>query len=186
MLACEIPTSRSPESRRGTRAGAAAHRRAGEPVCGDCKEAERVRDSQREGRGKKRQQANLMSFLSDLAEDTKSQMTGAEPPKGWRKEAACRDKPTSWFFGSGDELRKGADVCRQCPVRVECATEHQDEDLGMWGGIARLVTHACATPSSAYPDGRTGSIAGVNVHTRAGESCCSSCLSAQRDERSLA
>lgn len=185
MLACETPTSRTPESRRGTRAGAAAHRRAGEPVCVDCKEAERVRDSQREGRGIKEQQANLMLFLNDLASDTKDKMSSSSPQEGWRKKAACRDKPTEWFFDSGEEIRKGAEVCRQCPVRVECAVEHANEDHGLWGGIARLVTHACATPTSTYPNGRTGSIAGVNAHSRANENCCNACLEAQRSERAL-
>lgn len=62
----------------------------------------------------------------------------------WHQQAACRNQPTSLFFGSEDESvgarrvreRLAKKVCGICKVRQECADEGRDEE-GIWGGLTR-------------------------------------------------
>lgn len=65
----------------------------------------------------------------------------AAADRGWREDAACRDKNTAWWFPeppSGDEFTAYAlTMCRErCPVRAECETfavSTRQED-GIYGG----------------------------------------------------
>jgi WhiB family redox-sensing transcriptional regulator len=43
------------------------------------------------------------------------------PATSWLEHAACRGRPTSWWY-AGDELSVGValSICRRCPVRSEC------------------------------------------------------------------
>jgi len=45
------------------------------------------------------------------------------------------------------------------------------------------VTPACARPTSGYPQGRTGTIAGYGAHRHAGEAVCETCAAARRQIR---
>lgn len=45
------------------------------------------------------------------------------------------------------------------------------------------VTPACARPTSAYPQGRTGTGAGVGAHRQANEPVCDACAAARRHQR---
>jgi WhiB family transcriptional regulator, redox-sensing transcriptional regulator len=53
----------------------------------------------------------------------------------WRRYAACRDAPTTWFFAA-DDREKALALCGRCPVSKACldwadATGQAD---GVWGG----------------------------------------------------
>ncbi len=55
-------------------------------------------------------------------------------------EAACRGKPTEWWFPEpGGWARAPAlGLCRACPIRSEClewALEHHE--AGVWGGTSK-------------------------------------------------
>lgn len=57
----------------------------------------------------------------------------------WRDDAACAGKPTAWFFGQ--DVSRGLEVCRGCPVRTECAAEGEKRgEYGVWGGRNRTPT----------------------------------------------
>ena len=64
------------------------------------------------------------------------------PADDWADRAACKDHPTSWFFGgpgSNQDLAKGKRVCARCPVTRECRNEAETfggmyETWGLWGG----------------------------------------------------
>lgn len=64
----------------------------------------------------------------------------------WRESAACAGRPVSWFFPEGHnasaEYAKGLEVCRSCPVSIECRDEHEraQRELrrplpGLWAGV---------------------------------------------------
>lgn len=56
----------------------------------------------------------------------------------WHDDAACRDKPTRWWFPEGNESPAHAiKVCRGCPVRVDCLADAYRYDVhhGIWGGL---------------------------------------------------
>lgn len=56
----------------------------------------------------------------------------------WRDQAACAGKPTAWFFGQ--DVTRGLEVCRGCPVRGECAAEADEyQAVGVWGGSNRSL-----------------------------------------------
>jgi len=53
----------------------------------------------------------------------------------WRQQAACRGKPTWWWYPTRDEHATAAiAICRTCPVRSDCLTAGLDEAHGHWGG----------------------------------------------------
>lgn len=56
----------------------------------------------------------------------------------WEDNAACRDKPSGWFFPAVGELHKAAkSVCAACDVRQECLdfALRNHEHHGVWGGL---------------------------------------------------
>lgn len=68
------------------------------------------------------------------------------PVGGWAEHAACRGKPTRWWFpnrydDSGMKYRAARQVCNTCPVLEECLdfalSVPVAQDLGMWGGTSR-------------------------------------------------
>ena len=61
----------------------------------------------------------------------------------WRAKAICKGLPISWFFDPVETVLEGGpnvrDICRRCPVSVECLEEaltyENQADLGgIWGG----------------------------------------------------
>ena len=59
----------------------------------------------------------------------------------WHAHAACRDKPTSWWYAElkerqnpTPEARRALSVCFRCPVRIECLTHAltYPERYGIW------------------------------------------------------
>ena len=61
----------------------------------------------------------------------------------WRDLAACKGQPVHWWYPEGGvtsaniaDLNRARDVCRACPVDVECLTHGVvwPEVFGAWGG----------------------------------------------------
>lgn len=63
--------------------------------------------------------------------------------RGWTDRAACRGKPTSWWFPAQYEnfvADVAKQICAACPVRRTClaeclAQEHAHERHGIFGGM---------------------------------------------------
>ena len=58
----------------------------------------------------------------------------------WRKDAACRGKPTATFFperGPEEKLAVAAakEICASCAVRQRCLEIGMSESRGIWGGL---------------------------------------------------
>ena len=62
------------------------------------------------------------------------------PSRGWAERAACLGLPTEMFFPErGVRPEEVLELCRRCPVRVECADlglrcQESQFDYGIWGG----------------------------------------------------
>ncbi len=65
----------------------------------------------------------------------------------WRQRAACRGKPTEWFFAGTGKWGPALEVCARCPVQRQCldyvrhperSTRRGDSwawaEVGVWGG----------------------------------------------------
>jgi len=61
--------------------------------------------------------------------------------ENWTKAAACTSHdPELWFAGEGSlgrfRAERAKDICiKDCPVRLECLTEHIGEEFGIFGGL---------------------------------------------------
>lgn len=61
----------------------------------------------------------------------------------WKRDAACAGMGPELFFpapAGRPQARVNAvaiSICRDCPVRGECATYGADEEFGIWGGMAK-------------------------------------------------
>jgi WhiB family redox-sensing transcriptional regulator len=55
----------------------------------------------------------------------------------WRVRAVCRSADPELLFVSGARQREAASICRNCPVKWECAASALDnkEEYGVWGGL---------------------------------------------------
>lgn len=55
----------------------------------------------------------------------------------WRLRALCRATDPELLFVSGAQQRQATSICRDCPVKRECAAEALDnkEEYGVWGGL---------------------------------------------------
>lgn len=52
----------------------------------------------------------------------------------WYLQAACRGKPTSWFFpAKGEPTARAKAICAECPVIDRCAQAGAGE-AGIWAG----------------------------------------------------
>lgn len=61
-----------------------------------------------------------------------------EPP-AWHASAACRGKPTSWFYPDrGEATDQAKALCESCPVRAACTAHAMrvPERFGIWGGTS--------------------------------------------------
>lgn len=60
----------------------------------------------------------------------------------WRSQAACRSKPTSWWFAYPKtwEHDQAEAICHGCPVATECAAEGRRRvEWGRWGNYVHLI-----------------------------------------------
>lgn len=72
------------------------------------------------------------------------------------QDAACRTKPTSWFFpGRGQSKRKALETCASCGVLDECAeyVERAGITHGIWAGriLRRTEVTKVAEPPAIVP-----------------------------------
>lgn len=65
-------------------------------------------------------------------------------PEAWRLRAACRGKPTDWWFPEQgqpsfvDGQPSARAICERCPVQPEClhySTVDHYEKWGVWAGL---------------------------------------------------
>ena len=120
--------------------------------------------------------------------------------RDWRKEAACKDYPTDWWFDLmpwrrgrpekvewKETIRKAKEICETCPVKQDCldwALKH--EDYGLWGGftpgqrdrIRRTKNLRLVAPEVAVTISPCGTPAGYQAHRRKGEETCQPCRTA--------
>lgn len=63
--------------------------------------------------------------------------TTYEPPVVDNNRAACKDKPTEWFFLP--DPKDALECCRGCPQSQACceAADRNEEEWGVWGGVQR-------------------------------------------------
>lgn len=63
----------------------------------------------------------------------------------WREQAACRGKPTGWWFPPAQmtvtdwaDYQRAREICASCPVRSECLTyalgDQATRTNGLWAG----------------------------------------------------
>lgn len=66
----------------------------------------------------------------------------------WRESAACRDKPTSWWFPTAKqfaarqkEVERARAICEECPVQIDCLLWvmqfDQHQMSGIWAGTTQ-------------------------------------------------
>ncbi|RKS07055.1 transcription factor WhiB [Nocardiopsis sp. Huas11] len=56
---------------------------------------------------------------------------------GWPEHAACQGRdPALWFPDQGGSVRAAKQVCRRCPVQINCLADamRRGERFGVWGG----------------------------------------------------
>lgn len=55
----------------------------------------------------------------------------------WVSKALCRTTDPDELFVRGAAQRKAAEICRRCPVILECAADALDNhiEFGVWGGM---------------------------------------------------
>ncbi|WP_310778839.1 WhiB family transcriptional regulator [Mycobacterium sp. Z3061] len=82
-----------------------------------------------------------------------SQPTGA-PDLDWRTRAVCRTADAELLFVDGAQQRQAASICRNCPVKWECATVALDNkfEYGVWGGLTERQRRSLL---KKYPDVRS-------------------------------
>lgn len=61
-------------------------------------------------------------------------------PLAWKKDAACANKPTEWWFpprgAPREDINRAVQICGGCSVRPQCrewAMSHAEQ--GIWGGL---------------------------------------------------
>ncbi|MFV8318250.1 WhiB family transcriptional regulator [Mycobacterium sp. 23] len=79
-----------------------------------------------------------------------SQPTRA-PDLDWRSRAVCGTTDAELLFVNGAQQRQAALICRNCPVKRECATVALDNkvEYGVWGGLTERQRRSLLRK---YPD----------------------------------
>ena len=92
----------------------------------------------------------------------------------WKRKAACRGKPTEWWYETGGPGRpaqgaksylKARPVCGECKVRAECLQESRDTEVladlrvrvpvhGMRAGLTPFERYKIFSKAKKY-DGKT-------------------------------
>lgn len=102
----------------------------------------------------------------------------------WHARAACRDHPDPdmWFPGPGASSRAQAagEICRSCPVQIECARYAADagEQFGIWGGRSGFLPVSTIRKWDHLTLRPCGTVAAYVRHRRRGEAPCQACRDA--------
>ncbi len=68
----------------------------------------------------------------------------SEARLAWTSQALCRSIDPDELFVRGAAQRKAANICRHCPVMMECAADALDNkvEFGVWGGMTERQRRA--------------------------------------------
>lgn len=68
----------------------------------------------------------------------------SEARLAWTAQAMCRSIDPDELFVRGAAQRKAANICRHCPVMMECAADALDNkvEFGVWGGLTERQRRA--------------------------------------------
>ncbi len=68
----------------------------------------------------------------------------SEARMAWTSQAMCRTIDPDELFVRGAAQRKAANICRHCPVMMECAADALDNkvEFGVWGGMTERQRRA--------------------------------------------
>ena len=68
----------------------------------------------------------------------------SEARLAWTSQAMCRSIDPDELFVRGAAQRKAANICRHCPVMMECAADALDNkvEFGVWGGMTERQRRA--------------------------------------------
>ncbi len=68
----------------------------------------------------------------------------AEARAEWVSKALCRSTDPDELFVRGAAQRRAAEICRHCPVILECAADALDNhvEFGVWGGMTERERRA--------------------------------------------
>jgi len=79
----------------------------------------------------------LASSPTALDQDRAARRATASEEPDWRIRALCRSGDPELLFVSGARQREVASICRNCPVKWECAADALDNkvEYGVWGGL---------------------------------------------------
>lgn len=94
--------------------------------------------------------ARLAALVAAADEVHARTVASAAAERAWRADAACLHHPAEWWLEpvptpSGGAARwrpEAKEICRGCPVRVECAEAGRHELAGLWGGLTRAERQA--------------------------------------------
>lgn len=75
---------------------------------------------------------------------TRLDVEKAEARIAWVAQASCRDVDPDQLFVRGAAQRKAANICRHCPVLMECGADALDNrvEFGVWGGMTERQRRA--------------------------------------------
>ena len=99
----------------------------------------------------------------------------------WTADAACRNKPTDWWFPDrGGDFTKAKQICATCPVKQQCLDYSLTLPalVGIWGGLTgreRRAHKAVRTQRLI----KHGTNSGYAVHRKRGEEPCDDCKKAR-------
>lgn len=96
-------------------------------------------------------------------------------PGEWIEQARCAGMDVDIFFPEPRDAQgraRATNICRRCPVRVQCAEFGRNQPFGIWGGRTR---YASRTPVGYYRDNEVlavGAMRRLQALARLGYSSC--------------
>ncbi|WP_083428533.1 WhiB family transcriptional regulator [Corynebacterium sp. NML140438] len=83
----------------------------------------------------------------------------------WITRAICRTGDPDALFVQGAEQRKAAEICRRCPVQLECLAEALENrvEFGVWGGLTERQRRAVLRKNPQVNDWGEHLVAGREI-----------------------
>lgn len=103
------------------------------------------------------------------------------PNLSWQEHAACVDSNPEIFFDP-DRYEEALQVCRRCPVRVQCRELGKGQGEGVWGGYVKRGGRPRVDDETLLRP--HGTDAAYQRHRRRGELPCPACRDAHSRARS--
>lgn len=114
--------------------------------------------------------------------DTGTPVSRSTMLDNWADFALCRTLPElDWFAQGRDMQRACQQVCRECPVRIECLAEalERREVHGVWGGLTDLELRERAGRSRRVQCAECGTRFLVSKSRRNPATCSDACHDAR-------